>query len=122
MRSFIAILLASAFLFQSTSKLFIVAHYALNKDFIAKNLCENKAKPQMHCNGKCHLKKQLQKEDKKEGSVPVSSKEKYEIQLFSERQSPLNNTTFDSKHDVSFCYFINVYNKHLSAVFHPPQA
>ena len=122
MRSFIALLLASAFLFQSTSKLFIVAHYALNKDFIAKNLCENKAKPQMHCNGKCHLKKQLQKEDKKEGSVPVSSKEKFEIQLFSEKQSILNSVTINSKQDASFCYFFNIYNNHLSSVFHPPQA
>jgi hypothetical protein len=35
--------------------------YAMNKQFIAAVLCENKAKPVMHCNGKCHLRKQLAK-------------------------------------------------------------
>src|SRR5688572_22002122 len=35
--------------------------YALNKNFIAAVLCENKAKVTMHCNGKCHLRKQLAK-------------------------------------------------------------
>ena len=38
-----------------------VADYLLNKDFIAKTYCENKDKPQMHCNGKCHMMKQLKK-------------------------------------------------------------
>ena len=35
--------------------------YELNKKYIAEVLCVNKDKPEMHCNGKCHLKKQLKK-------------------------------------------------------------
>lgn len=35
--------------------------YVLNKEYIATSLCENKNKPAMHCNGKCHLSKQLAK-------------------------------------------------------------
>lgn len=38
-----------------------ILDYEANKGFIAKNLCENKAKPKMQCNGKCHLRKQLSK-------------------------------------------------------------
>ena len=41
-----------------------MADFVINKDFISKTLCENRAKPQMHCNGKCHLKKMMEKEDK----------------------------------------------------------
>jgi len=37
--------------------------YALNKDYIAKNLCVNRDKPKSCCQGKCHLKKQLAKSD-----------------------------------------------------------
>ena len=33
--------------------------YALNKNFIAKNLCENRFKPEAHCAGTCFLSKQL---------------------------------------------------------------
>ncbi|HEV7231815.1 MAG TPA: hypothetical protein VGO45_10830, partial [Bacteroidia bacterium] len=35
--------------------------YAFNKDYIAKVYCENKARVAMHCNGKCHLMKQMKK-------------------------------------------------------------
>lgn len=39
----------------------ILLQYNLNKAYIAANLCENRNKPQLHCNGTCHLKKQLAK-------------------------------------------------------------
>lgn len=36
-----------------------VAYYELNIDYIIETYCENKAKPQLKCNGKCHLADQL---------------------------------------------------------------
>lgn len=47
-------------------RLGIVAWYELNKDYVAKTLCENRDKPQMKCCGKCYLRKQLKKTE--EGS------------------------------------------------------
>ncbi|MBK0370444.1 hypothetical protein I5M07_11430 [Flavobacterium sp. SE-1-e] len=41
--------------------LFPVVEYVVSYDYIANVLCENKAKPQMQCNGKCHLIKELAK-------------------------------------------------------------
>jgi hypothetical protein len=35
--------------------------YSFNKNYIAENLCENKAKSEMHCAGKCYLSKKLAK-------------------------------------------------------------
>lgn len=35
--------------------------YAVNYNFIAKNLCENRAKPGLMCNGKCYLVKEIAK-------------------------------------------------------------
>lgn len=43
--------------------------YELNKGHISTQLCVNRDKPQMHCEGKCHLKKQLQKAN---GTAPES--------------------------------------------------
>lgn len=37
--------------------------FQLNKNFIAKNLCENRSKPKMQCNGKCKLGKKLAEEN-----------------------------------------------------------
>ncbi|WP_052503504.1 hypothetical protein [Lacinutrix sp. Hel_I_90] len=42
-----------------------VAYFELNIDYIIENYCVNKEKPQLQCNGKCHLAKQL-------ASVPSS--------------------------------------------------
>lgn len=39
----------------------IALHYLINQDYIAANLCENKARPAMKCYGKCQLRKQLAK-------------------------------------------------------------
>ena len=56
----IALILILSIAFQHFAKLFTVAWYQVNKTYIAKNLCENRNKPKMHCNGKCQLRKKLQ--------------------------------------------------------------
>tara|TARA_B100000678_G_scaffold92423_1_gene77164 strand:- start:41816 stop:42130 length:315 start_codon:yes stop_codon:yes gene_type:complete len=38
-----------------------VVEYLANYDYIAKVLCINKDQPELHCNGKCYLMKQLAK-------------------------------------------------------------
>lgn len=37
-----------------------VLYYQLNIDYIIEKYCVNKEKPELQCNGKCHLAKQLQ--------------------------------------------------------------
>jgi len=49
-----------------------VLEYALDYEYISTVLCINKAKPEMKCNGKCHLMKELAKASEKES--PVSDK------------------------------------------------
>jgi hypothetical protein len=51
-----------------------VLSYSFNKTIIISKFCENKTKPQMHCEGKCHLKKELDKASKDEAKLPVASK------------------------------------------------
>jgi hypothetical protein len=58
--------------------IFPVIDYAINYDYISKVLCINKDKPELKCNGKCHLMKELASEDDK----PISSdKSKVQIPL-----------------------------------------
>lgn len=40
---------------------FVYLDFELRKEFIIKNLCENRFKPELHCDGKCYLAKQLTK-------------------------------------------------------------
>lgn len=39
----------------------IVVHFKLNQKAITQELCVNQNNPELHCNGICYLKKQLQK-------------------------------------------------------------
>lgn len=48
-----------ATLLPTVSPLGILAYYNLNKDYIARVLCENRDKPQLHCDGKCYLARRL---------------------------------------------------------------
>src|SRR5688500_2940830 len=54
---------------QTFSKWFMVAGYTMNKDFIAKNLCENRDKPKLLCNGKCQLAKKMAAEESSSNST-----------------------------------------------------
>ena len=65
----IAILLVVAFFAQTFSKGLIVANYFTNTQAYAKN-CINKAKPKMHCNGKCQMMKKLKQEENKDSQNP----------------------------------------------------
>lgn len=50
--------------------------YLVNYHYIATELCENKSAPELGCNGKCHLKKELAKVCKNE--TPASGEKKSE--------------------------------------------
>ncbi len=40
---------------------FVYLDFELRKDYIVQQLCENRFKPELHCDGKCYLAKQLHK-------------------------------------------------------------
>lgn len=68
-RQIAAIFLLIAFTAQVFNRTVIVLDYNINTAAFAKN-CENKAKPMMHCNGKCQMMKKLKEEEKKEQQSP----------------------------------------------------
>ena len=66
MRSFIAYFLIAALIASNFSNLFVYAGFELNRDYIAKNLCVNRSKPWLHCNGKCYFMKKVKQAEEKE--------------------------------------------------------
>lgn len=120
----VCFVLVSVFLLQSLSKTIVVADYQINKEYIAKVLCVNKSKPKMHCNGKCHLKKELNKAEKKDQSPANPLNEKNEIQLFSQSNSTvaLFSSVIVTTSNLISDYSFHLSDKHLDSIFHPPQA
>jgi len=70
----VIIILTFAYLSGICSPFYTYVGYLINKDYIAANLCENKDKPEMNCEGKCQLTVQLAKdvEQKQDNKAPQS--------------------------------------------------
>ena len=100
--------------------------YELNKKYIAEVLCENKDKPEMHCNGKCHLKKQI----KKANSAPVQQQQEPQAPP-PLKSDPVITVLFLSKQQSFYAqkcrkiivpYLINYQFILITDIFHPPKA
>ncbi len=68
-KQFLCALLLLAFSCQVFNRACIVTSYYTNTAAYLKN-CENKAKPMLHCNGKCQMLKKLKAEEKKDQQNP----------------------------------------------------
>jgi len=99
-----------------------VVSYMANYDYITKVLCENKAKPQIHCNGKCHLMKELAKAADQE--KPLSEKKSSHIEaevLFCQAFADYTFVRYTNAVKKNTPVYRNLYS-HLNCapVFHPP--
>ena len=116
-----AIFLLIAFVAQTFSNGFVMLDYYINKVAFAKN-CVNKARPAMHCNGKCQMMKKLQEEEKKDQQMPERKLEK--------RMELLSSNSFC--YSFEFLLILPTNAKRLQqpyplkdisySFFHPPQA
>ena len=97
--------------------------YAVNYDFITKNLCENKSKPQLLCNGKCYLKKEIAKtstdQSKNDSRINISALGDtfiinetfvFSSKDFNQIENPKINSEFSATYNFSL----------FSKIFHPP--
>lgn len=62
----ISIVFVFLLVFSNLSRIWILIDFKVNQDFIAKVLCINKDKPELQCNGKCHLASQIKDQEEKE--------------------------------------------------------
>ncbi len=100
-----------------------VVEYAANYDYISKELCVNKNKPKLHCNGKCHLMKELAKASEQE--KPASEKKTGEhpaevlfLQPIAELKIAVEVYAVYPKQSFFYC---NLYtHTGYESVFHPP--
>jgi len=120
-RKITATILLMSFMAQTFAGPFIMLDYFVNTAAYAKN-CINKARPKMHCNGKCQAMKKIEEQEKKdmqdsqrkaENKMPVLSARSFfcSVKIISreiKKKYPLQNIKGTSEMAL--------------AVFHPPQA
>ncbi len=117
----LVVMLAALLLLQSCYRLAILVSYQFNKNYIIENFCVNKARPQLHCAGKCYLQKQLAKSEPE--AFPAGSlKAQLELVWFYQSDAFLVDAP-----DLLYVLLPSIFspsfhqNPSLVDVFHPPQ-
>jgi hypothetical protein len=109
---------------QTFSKWVVILNYQLNQKYIAEKLCENRKRPQLHCNGKCQLMLKMKATEEKE-ETPVNHGGAFKVSL-SETWSDcssrfeLSPLTGEEKTIPGDAYLLKQYSAFLSSIFHPP--
>ena len=109
-----------AFSAQVFSQAAIIMDYYTNTTAYSKK-CENKARPQMHCKGKCQVMKKLKEEEKKEQEAPGRKAEQKNEVLSS--KSFFTHLTIEKTHTssrYSTFHLITLPKAVPGSVFHPP--
>lgn len=68
------LLMVGAIVIQAFYNVWVTAYWLANRAYIAATLCENRDKPQLHCDGKCYLAKKLAAHSSKSPSGTQSTK------------------------------------------------
>lgn len=108
---------------QVLSKVALVINYHVNQAEITRKYCENKAKPKLQCNGKCHLAKQLAKQEKQEKPSSETNKFKLDILDFTANISSLltfNYPALSLESNFNYHYSEFRSDSYLDDTFHPP--
>lgn len=117
----IAALILSLFLFLKPVIPFL--EYAAFYDYIKNELCVNKDKPELQCNGKCHLKKKLTKASNSENGHEKNQSFSIEHSIVYFQNTQIDYMLFFPKEQqlkINSLYN-HIYNYHYTnSVFHPP--
>ncbi|KQT22933.1 hypothetical protein ASG22_14395 [Chryseobacterium sp. Leaf405] len=98
-------------------------NYAVNYDYIVKNLCENRNVPQSTCKGKCYIEKELAKTEKQSNNNQNVKIAGLDVFLSNEIQSFTDTTQFDIPAKNPASDYINLHaSEYFSRIFHPPLA
>lgn len=99
-----------------------ILDYAVNYQYISTQLCENKNKTELHCNGKCYVKKEILKstenQNAKESKVEIKAIDVFVINEILDLKPEFSH---DNKMDNNFQNYFNlVVKSFIENVFHPP--
>lgn len=116
-----ATVLLLAFVAQTFARPFIMLDYFVNTAAYAKN-CVNKARPAMHCNGKCQMMKKIQEQERKDQQNSENKAQAKMQQVLSSKSSFCSVKIFSTVIQNKFVLQnINCTFDKAVSIFHPPQ-
>ena len=122
MRSLGIFILMLGLIIQVLSSSLIVLNYEVNTSYIIENFCENTDKPELECNGKCHLNKQIKQDTENKEEAPATTNETLTLVLATQEIQSFEFNFADSELNLrNSLYLEGNYSNHLQSIFHPPQ-
>lgn len=123
-KRFTAILLLLALINCGFSRFAVFAGFELNQKFIAENLCVNKARPWMHCNGKCYFMKKIkQAEENEKKQAERDGLSRLEVSFFSEPFTIafLEPVAIEKTSSEFTTYTYQYFSRYIDTIFRPPK-
>jgi hypothetical protein len=119
MKHAVAVILLFGLLTQMFSKELSLIEYSFNKEFISSELCVKKNVPDNDCQGKCHLKRELSRDD---DTQPVSNTKVKTVQDVNLFYGEILTITFNNDFSFTkrFVYNVPLTGTFQNEVFHPP--
>ncbi|WP_111956982.1 hypothetical protein [Chryseobacterium lathyri] len=100
-----------------------LVNYAVNYDYIVKNLCENRNIPQSTCKGKCYVSKELAKTEKQSNNSQVIKISVLDVFVSHDTLSFLGQKESEPEGKaIHSDYSIGHASEYFSRIFHPPLA
>jgi hypothetical protein len=115
-------LMLNLYLLAIFQPLYPILEYIIHYDYIVEELCENRDKPVLACNGKCYLGKQLTADEKDSGEDPKPLPPSVDFdKLLTVREGQMHFTLFEPETLLSQPLFNSglTGTDHLSQVFRP---
>lgn len=117
----LSFLLTVTILSNSLHVSFTYAYYFLDTSDFIERFCENKDKPELQCDGKCHLKNVVKNDSADNDKIPFKDINLKEITLFVVNQLSYNIFSLSIK-ETQLLNYNNLYGySFISSLDHPPQ-
>jgi hypothetical protein len=122
LKEHISLALVTTLIIGAVWQTFTVLHFYMNQEAITETHCVNKDKPELNCNGQCHLQKLLEAStpDQEETKTTTSLKASLLVFVFAQTTEAISwdETKRIQKHDSND---LNKTHEFVAEVFNPPQ-
>lgn len=115
-----ALIFLSIYILALLAPVAMLVEFAIYQEEIAEEFCENKDKPKLKCEGKCHLAKMLSdqsQQDEEENTFDSS----FEYPVGKVGILRLKNAAFSNALTSDFFYLKRSLSAHLNLIEHPPR-
>lgn len=107
---------------QSISTSLTLLNFEIQREAITALFCINKEKPELHCDGKCYLEKQIKADEESHSDKPQSRVEFINLVFTLASSDAEFLTQFSTPVAHNFGYIIPHFSSALYSIFHPPQS